>query len=323
MRLWFSNASLHTRTVTALVLVACLSGIGIGIATQTGGAVTKAPSGPNSETAHTVPARMVDAILYYAESQAGDAYCFGGGGINGPTEDPTNPPNPGCARPTKGYDCMSLAQYAVYQGTGHTVKLPADGSQPKRNGKTIGTFIPPNSNPSDYDVGLKPGDVTFWGGTINDYHHSAIYAGVATSGRFKGQPVVWDALDNNIPVQEHTMGNLIAEGYTYEGAYRYSAGTVPVLTITTTSLPAGTVYSTTHKSYSATLHAAAGHPPYRWSLAPGSKPLPPGLTVGSTGVISGEATRKGAFPFVVQAVDTRTASAAKQTADRTLTIQIT
>ena len=119
-------------------------------------------------------------------------------------------------------------------------------------------------------MGLKPGDATFWGGTINDYHHSAIYAGVATSGRFKGQPVVWDALDNNIPVQEHTMGNLIAEGYTYEGAYRYSAGTVPVLTITTTSLPGGTaVYNTTPQIvFGRHSHATAGHPPYRWSLGP-------------------------------------------------------
>ena len=323
MRLGFSNATLNTRALIALVLVACLAGIGVGIATQTGGAATKgsrAEAALTSATSpRTAPARTVNAILYYAESQAGYAYCFGGGGINGPSEDPTNPPNPGCSHPTKGYDCMSLAQYAVYQGTGHKVKLPADGSQPQQNGKTVGTEIRPNSNPKDYDVGLKPGDVTFWGGSLSDYHHSAIYAGIPTSGRFKGQPVVWDALDNNIPVQEHTFNDLIAEGYGYEGAYRYTAGTVPVLTITTTSLPGGAI----HASYSTALHATAGHPPYRWSLASGSKPLPPGLALASTGVISGKATKEGSYSFVVQVVDTRTTSAARQTTDRTLTIKIT
>jgi hypothetical protein len=78
------------------------------------------------------------------------------------------------------------------------------------------------------------------------------------------------------------------------------------LTVTTTSLPAGSVYSKTHKvTYSATLTAASGNAPYKWSLAPGSA-LPPGLKLKSTGVISGKAKVAGTFSFTIKVIDTKT-----------------
>jgi hypothetical protein len=78
------------------------------------------------------------------------------------------------------------------------------------------------------------------------------------------------------------------------------------LTITTTSLPAGSLYSNTHKVlYSATLAATAGNAPYKWSLVPGSA-LPPGLKLKPTGLISGKATATGTFTFTVQVIDTKT-----------------
>ena len=108
---------------------------------------------------------------------------------------------------------------------------------------------------------LLPGDVVLFGGTIGNYHHSGIYAG---SGK------VWDALDNNIPVQEHPFSKVYSDyGNVFDGAYRYTAQSATPLSMTTTSLPGGTVYSTSHRSYSATLHATGGHPPYVWSLAAG------------------------------------------------------
>jgi Putative Ig domain len=80
------------------------------------------------------------------------------------------------------------------------------------------------------------------------------------------------------------------------------------LAITTTVLPGGSVWTKTHKVfYSATLLATSGNPPYKWSLAPGSNPLPPGLHVRkSTGVISGKATTPGTYSFTAQVVDTKT-----------------
>jgi hypothetical protein len=42
----------------------------------------------------------------------------------------------------------------------------------------------------------------------------------------------------------------------------------------------------------------------RWHQ--GSKPLPPGLKLSATGVISGKPTKKGIYPFTVKIVDTKT-----------------
>ncbi len=69
------------------------------------------------------------------------------------------------------------------------------------------------------------------------------------------------------------------------------------LSITTTSLPGGTVGAT----YSAALAASGGAPPYTWSLASGG--LPPGLTLNSGGQISGTPSVAGTFGFTVRVQD--------------------
>ena len=67
-------------------------------------------------------------IVSEAASQAGLPYCYGGGSIHGPSG-PTQPTE-GCAPGQVGYDCMSLAQFAVYQVTG--IVIPNDkGAQPE------------------------------------------------------------------------------------------------------------------------------------------------------------------------------------------------
>jgi hypothetical protein len=80
---------------------------------------------------------------------------------------------------------------------------------------------------------------------------------------------------------------------------------VPPLTITSTSLPNGSVYSRASKNtYSVTLTASGGNPPYKWALQSGS--LPTGLKLSKKGVISGKATFSGTFTFTVGLVDTKT-----------------
>ena len=80
---------------------------------------------------------------------------------------------------------------------------------------------------------------------------------------------------------------------------------VPPLTITTSSLPNGSVYAKALKNtYSATLTASGGNPPYKWALQSGS--LPTGLKMTSKGVISGKASFAGTFTFTVGVVDTKT-----------------
>jgi hypothetical protein len=69
------------------------------------------------------------------------------------------------------------------------------------------------------------------------------------------------------------------------------------LAVTSLSPPAGTVGI----SYSTTLSATGGVPPYSWTLASGD--LPAGLSLSSTGAISGKPTASGNSTFTVQVVD--------------------
>jgi NlpC/P60 family len=140
-----------------------------------------------------------DQIAAAAASQAGVAYCDGGGGINGPTHGAGDAI--GCAGTTVGFDCMSLVQYAVYQVTG--IALPGDGSQLPG----VGTVIP-----ADDTAALLPGDAVFWGGSgLDSFEHSGIYAG-------NGE--VWDAISAGNPVQQHSM-TYLESVYTYDGAIRF------------------------------------------------------------------------------------------------------
>ena len=77
------------------------------------------------------------------------------------------------------------------------------------------------------------------------------------------------------------------------------------LTIATTSLPAGNVGST----YSATMTATGGSPPYRWFVTLGS--MPSGLFLDPAGTITGTPTVSGLYNITMAVVDSRQASATK------------
>jgi len=217
---------------------------------------------PDAAAAH-VPratgATQGDQIAAVAASQAGVPYCDGGGGINGPTYGGVN--EPGCGPTDKGYDCMSLVQYAVYQVTG--IALPSDGSQPKG----VGTFIAPQPTLAQDAAVLQPGDTTYWGGSIGSFSHSGVYAG-------NGQ--VWDAIGVNQPVQEHSLSYL-ATIYNYDGGMRFwsSDGAAPTTTsgglvtpvVGMASTPAGDGYWLVDAAGGVSAHGSAvsygstaGHP---------------------------------------------------------------
>lgn len=83
------------------------------------------------------------------------------------------------------------------------------------------------------------------------------------------------------------------------------------LQITTTQLPGATLSG----AYKATLAASGGTTPYAWSLASGS--LPTGLSLSSSGAISGTPSVLGSFPFTVQVKD-----AAAHTASSNFSINV-
>lgn len=79
----------------------------------------------------------------------------------------------------------------------------------------------------------------------------------------------------------------------------------PPLTVSTPSLPSGTLGI----SYSQSLLASGGLPPYSWSLLSGSPPN--GLSLGSSGGISGTPTAYGTFSFTVRVTDAFSSTATK------------
>jgi len=89
------------------------------------------------------------------------------------------------------------------------------------------------------------------------------------------------------------------------------------LTVTTTSLPTGVVGNT----YNSNLQASGGVTPYTWGwVAAGGSNLPPGLSLSSSGAITGTPTATGTFNVVVTATDSANPTA--QTANANLSISV-
>ena len=88
-----------------------------------------------------------------------------------------------------------------------------------------------------------------------------------------------------------------------------------LLAVTTTSLPGGTAAS---PYPSTTLQASGGVPPYTWALASGSN-LPAGLSLSTSGAISGTPAAAGSYPLTFVVTDSFTAP---ETAKAALTLTI-
>jgi len=76
------------------------------------------------------------------------------------------------------------------------------------------------------------------------------------------------------------------------------------LSITTTTLPDGTVGA----AYSQTLAATGGSTPYTWSA---SGTLPPGISVTSGGTLAGTPSAAGSYSFTARAVDSKSVTATR------------
>jgi Putative Ig domain len=97
----------------------------------------------------------------------------------------------------------------------------------------------------------------------------------------------------------------------FGGGFPVGSEPPPPVEITTTTLPGGQA----NVAYIATLQATGGTPPYTWARTSGS--LPAGLTLSSTGEISGTPTSAGTSSFTVRATD-----ATAQTDTQALSITI-
>lgn len=129
----------------------------------------------------------------------------------------------------------------------------------------------------------------------------ALPAGLAlnpSTGGISGTPTVAGSSTFTVTVTD-SMNAAASQGFTIS-----IAPAIPPVSITTSSLPAGTVGT----PYSQTLAASGGTPPYSWLIAGGA--LPAGISLNpSTGQLSGTPTNPGSSGFTVQVTDSRGARA--------------
>jgi len=138
---------------------------------------------------------------------------------------------------------------------------------------------------------------------------SASLGTISVSGLYQAPTVT---VNTNVTVTATSAADTTKSGTAAVVVTAGSSSPQP-LSVTTTSLPAAVA----GVAYSSPLNATGGKIAYSWALASGS--LPTGITVHSTGSLSGTTTQTGQFSFTVQVTDS---SSPKQTATQPLVLTV-
>ncbi|WP_027485765.1 putative Ig domain-containing protein [Rhodanobacter sp. OR87] len=124
----------------------------------------------------------------------------------------------------------------------------------------------------------------------------ALPAGLALSsgGVLSGTPTAAGSFNFTVQATDSSTG--AGAPFTASQSYALTVA-APTIAITPTTLPAGTAGA----AYSQSLSAAGGSGGYTFSLASGA--LPPGITLSSSGTVSGTLTTVGNYNFTITATD--------------------
>jgi uncharacterized protein YhjY with autotransporter beta-barrel domain len=143
----------------------------------------------------------------------------------------------------------------------------------------------------------------------------ALPAGLTLSaaGVLSGTPTSSASVTFTLRATDSSTGT----GAPFSGQRSYTvAPAAPTITIAPVTLPAGQV----GQAYSGTLTASGGTAPYTFNVSAGA--LPPGLSMSSAGVLSGQPTTAGTFNVTIAATDSSTGAGAAFTAQRAYSITI-
>jgi hypothetical protein len=124
-----------------------------------------------------------------------------------------------------------------------------------------------------------------------------------SSGVISGSPTSQGSFTFTVTVRDSCPS---PQTQTQSLAITINAAGPPTVTITTTTL----ANATPNANYSAALQATGGIAPLTWSLASGA--LPTGLSLASSGAITGDPTVPGTFGFTVQVTDSSAGPASAQ-----------
>ena len=165
------------------------------------------------------------------------------------------------------------------------------------------TLAVPSTTLIDYAITTSFTPITGQGGigTLSYSVTPALPSGLiysTTSGAITGTPTVLSA------AASYTVTVTDSNGATATASFSLAI-VAPTITITPASLSAGVAEA----AYSQTLASSGGSGPYSYTLLTGS--LPTGVTLSSTGVISGTPTVSGNFSFSVKVSDTNSFTASQ------------
>jgi uncharacterized protein YhjY with autotransporter beta-barrel domain len=143
--------------------------------------------------------------------------------------------------------------------------------------------------------------VTATGGTAT-YSYAVTSGGLpaglslASNGKITGAPTTQGTYGFTITATDSSTGT----GAPFTGSTAYNVTiAAPNVVVGPTTMAAATVGAAYNQAFTAT----GGTAPYTFALGDGSGPLPAGLTLSSTGALTGTPTAAGTFPIEVQATD--------------------
>lgn len=123
---------------------------------------------------------------------------------------------------------------------------------------------------------------------------------LSANGSVSGTPLIAGTSSFTVQVTDSKQANA-----SKDFSLNINATPTPVSITTTSPLPSGTVGA----AYSQTLSATGGTSPYSWSVVGGA--LPGGMTLSTSGSISGTPATAGTFGFTVQVTDSAQGSNSK------------